>query len=276
MAVFLALCSAAAVGTSDFLGGFASRHTKAVTAAAYSNAVGTLFFIIAAPIAGGSLVGDDLAWSIGSGVAGALGILALYRGIGVARVSIVSPMAGVGAAALPVIVSATTGDDLSALSLVGIGLGLVAIALVTRARSDHVGSVSASVLYGAGAGLGLGTLLAALGQTSGDAGLWPLLPSRAAGMLTLVIILVLMRQPLSLPRQAARPSLGSGVLAASGNALFLAGAQIGSLAVVAVVTAMFPAVTVLWARGIFGERLNRTQLVGLMLALISVALIAGG
>ncbi len=275
MAVLLALCAAMVVGTSDFMGGFASRHTTAVTAAAYSNVMGAVFFAVAAPIAGGSLVDGDLGWSILSGVGGSLGILSLYRGISIARVSIVSPMAGVGAAALPVLFDSVSGQDLSTAAAVGIGLGLVAIALVSRARADHTGSIPASLIYGAGAGLGLGTLLAALGQTSDDAGLWPLLPSRLAGTATLVIILVVSRQPRRLPRPARPSALGSGVLAASGNALFLAGVQIGSLSVVAVVTSMFPAVTVLWARVLFAERLTRTQLVGLALALVSVALIAG-
>ena len=71
MAVFLALCSAAVVGSGDFFGGFASRHTTAVTAAMYSNGVGALFFIIAAPIAGGSVIDNDIWWSTAAGVAGA-------------------------------------------------------------------------------------------------------------------------------------------------------------------------------------------------------------
>ena len=276
MAVFLALCSAAVVGSGDFFGGFASRHTTAVTAAMYSNGVGALFFIIAAPIAGGSLINNDIWWSTAAGVAGALGIVVLYRGIGAARVSIVSPSTGVGAATVPVIASTLTDDAISAVAGFGIGLGLIAIVLVSQGSSADSGSVRTSLLYGAGAGLGLGLMLTALAQTSGDAGLWPLLPARLAGTATIIAIVLLLGQPRLLPRAAAPPAIGSGVLSAGGNAFFLAGTQVGSLATVTVLTSMFPAVTVLWARVVFKERLRPLQFVGLAVALVSVGLIAGG
>ena len=242
----------------------------------YSNTVGALFFFIAAPIAGGSLIDDDIWWSLVAGIAGALGIVMLYRGIGLARVSIVSPLAGVGAATVPVVASALTGDEISAVTGIGIGLGLIAIALVSQGSSDASASVKSSLLYGAAGGLGLGLMLAALGQTSDDAGLWPLLPARLSGTAALIATVLILRQPRRLPRAAVAPAIGSGVLSAGGNALFLAGTQVGSLATVAVVTSMFPAMTVLLARLVFKERLKRIQLVGLVVALVSVALIAGG
>lgn len=51
-------------------------------------------------------------------------------------------------------------------------------------------------------------------------------------------------------------------------------AAFGDLSVVAVVTALYPAGTVLLARGVLAERIHRGQLVGLGTAAVAVSLLA--
>jgi drug/metabolite transporter (DMT)-like permease len=79
---------------------------------------------------------------------------------------------------------------------------------------------------------------------------------------------------------AARPSLpasaAAGALDSLANFAFLLAVRRGDLAVVAVITALYPAATVLLARAILGERLGRTQLAGLGLAAVAVSLLAVG
>lgn len=58
------------------------------------------------------------------------------------------------------------------------------------------------------------------------------------------------------------------------NLLFLLAARSGDLAVVAVVTALYPAGTVLLARGVLAERIHRGQLIGLGTAAVAVSLLA--
>ncbi len=71
-------------------------------------------------------------------------------------------------------------------------------------------------------------------------------------------------------------SIGAGFLVTLGNGLFVLGTTRGSLAVVSVVAAMFPAATVLLAWVVFGERLTRRRQLGHVLALVAVGLVAGG
>ena len=59
-------------------------------------------------------------------------------------------------------------------------------------------------------------------------------------------------------------------------ALYLAATGAGLLAVVAVVTSLYPASTVLLARVVQHERLHRDQFVGIALAVVAVVLIALG
>ena len=60
------------------------------------------------------------------------------------------------------------------------------------------------------------------------------------------------------------------------NVTFLFALEYGSLAPVAVLSSLYPAATVLWARLLLGEKLDRRRIIGLAAALVAVGLIAGG
>jgi drug/metabolite transporter (DMT)-like permease len=60
------------------------------------------------------------------------------------------------------------------------------------------------------------------------------------------------------------------------NLAFLLAVSDGDLAVVAVVTALYPAGTVLLARVVLAERIGPSQLAGLGLAAVAVSLLAVG
>ena len=62
----------------------------------------------------------------------------------------------------------------------------------------------------------------------------------------------------------------------SANVLFLLANREGLLAVVAVITSLYPASTIALAQIVLGERLARHQVIGLVLATVAVVLIVGG
>ena len=67
----------------------------------------------------------------------------------------------------------------------------------------------------------------------------------------------------------------TGVLDMTANVLFLLANREGLLALVAVITSLYPASTIALAQLFLGERLARHQVVGLALAGVAVVLIAG-
>jgi drug/metabolite transporter (DMT)-like permease len=68
-----------------------------------------------------------------------------------------------------------------------------------------------------------------------------------------------------------------GFLDTGGNALFAAASSShGLLSVVAVLASLYPVVTVLLARMLLGERVQRTQDFGVVIALVGVVLITAG
>lgn len=277
MTVLLGLLAALSVGTSDFLGGLASRRADPVVVTAASSLVGLVLAFVASLVVVGEATMADVAWGALGGVVLAGGLVALYAGYARARVSIAAPVAGVGAAALPVIVASLFGDDaLSPTATAGVLLGLLAIGMVSMARSEQRGSVGSSVLYGLGGAAGVGMLLVCLANTSEDSGLWPIVAARGAGFVVLAVIIAAKRFPLSTSRGVWSHVIGIAALVTAGNALFLTAARLGSTSVAAVLASLFPAATVFWAWLVFRERLRGVQMLGLGIALAAVALIVAG
>ena len=79
---------------------------------------------------------------------------------------------------------------------------------------------------------------------------------------------------------AVRPVVGLAVLAGVGSAVanvcYLAATRRGLLSLVAVITSLYPATTVGLATVLDGERLSRSQLLGMGLALVAVGLVSAG
>lgn len=281
IAVVLALLSAAAYGGSDFLAGWASRSAPYRRVAVLVHGVGTLAVLAALPWVGGMPSASALLWGGVSGLGAGLGTLALYHGLAADQMAVAGPISGVGAAALPVLVGLLLGEQPSIITLVGIGVALPAVWLV--ARGEHAPNRRAVRGAGAGvlAGVGFGLLFVALAQAPADSGLWPGAASVvvAAASVTLARWLDQAgREPVAPAdrRPVAAAGIAAGILGAAGPVLFLLASREGLLVVVAVLAALYPAVTVLLARSVLRERVTRGQLAGLLLAAVAVVAIAGG
>ena len=277
MTVLLGLLAALSLGTSDFLGGLSSRRAEPVVVTASSSLVGFAMAFVAALVVAGEVTTPDMAWGALGGVGLAAGLVSLYAGYARTRVSVAAPVAGVGAAALLVIVEWLLGDDeLSARATAGILLGLVAIGLVSIARSDQRGSIGSSLLYGLGGAVGIGLFGLFLSRASENSGLWPIVAARGSGFIVLALIVGARGISPSVSRDVWPHVIAIAALITAGNALFLTATRVGSTSVAAVLTALFTAVTVFWAWLVFRERLRRVQMLGLGVALVAVALIATG
>jgi drug/metabolite transporter (DMT)-like permease len=80
-------------------------------------------------------------------------------------------------------------------------------------------------------------------------------------------------RPAGVPRAALAPALACGALDMVANALYLAAARQGQLGLVATLSSLYPASTVLLARVVLGERLGLWQQVGVAGAVAAVVLI---
>ena len=276
MTILLALASALVYGTADFLGGLASRRAAALAVTFVSQCAGLASLLVVFPFAHGQgLNGADLAWGAAGGMAGALALVCFYWALAAGTMSVVAPLTAVVSAVVPVITGLALGERPSAWSLAGVVLALPAIALIAHERGPVRARVTRLVLGAAvAAGLGFGFFFVALAKTSGDSGMWPLLGARVASVSLLALALVVTRRAPRLPTEVRPMTLVAGVFDTSANALYLAAASRGLLSLVSVIAALYPASTVVLARVVLGERVQRWQFGGFVLAALAVGLVA--
>ncbi len=276
MAVLLALLAAGSYGISDFLGGLASRRTQALTVLLYNYPAGALVMAALLPVFPGVVGGRTLAWSLIGGAVGLAGVALLYSALGVAAMNVISPVTAVLSACVPVLVGVATGERPAGLAWVGIGLGLGAVVLVSRSQSagTSAGIPRSALLMALGAGVGFGLYFVCLARTDPGSGLWPVVIARISSAV-LVVPLAYRALAWRRVRGSLLPIvLGSGVLDAAANLAFLEASRHGYLSIASVITALYPAGTMLLAAALLGERTGPLQRVGLALAAVAVVLVS--
>jgi drug/metabolite transporter (DMT)-like permease len=274
VAAALALCSALAYGLSDFVGGLLARKTNVWAVAATSQATATVLTVALVGIRAGDPDMAALLWGFLAGLGSGAGNVLIYRGLAAGRMTVVAPLSGVTAAALPVLAALVAGERPGTVSVLGVVTALPAIWLVSGGGSGLRRANRLDVVNGLAAGAGFGVQFAALGQVSADAGLTPLALSQVVSVVAIVIGAWAASAP-SWPRDRfARLGTVAGLLAGVATICFQVAVQNGPLTIAAVLAALYPAATVLCAAIVLRERIHRSQGVGLALAAAAVVLLA--
>jgi drug/metabolite transporter (DMT)-like permease len=279
VAILFSLLSALAYGTADFGAGLASRRFAAGPVTGVAQALGVITTAAAVILFPGS--GPKTAaleWGALSGVGSAVGTLSLYHGLSVARMSVVATLSAVLTAVVPAIVGIALGNQLRVGTALGVVIAIPAIAMVSwQPNPSDRRTAQAGPLYGVLAGLGFALLFIALDQAGTHAGAWPLLPGQIVSLVLIAPLAYRGMRAVSPPsRTTMALTLGAGVLSGTANLLFLAATGHGQLAIVAVVTALYPVVTVIMARVSLSERWTRIQAIGLLVAAAAVVLVTTG
>src|SRR5512141_1445748 len=107
--VLFGLAAALTWGVGDFSGGLATRRARAFSVVLLSQTLGIVLLALLATITRERLPAlADIGWGAASGIAGLIGLAALYRAMAIGQMGIVAPVSGVITAALPVIVGGLT------------------------------------------------------------------------------------------------------------------------------------------------------------------------
>jgi uncharacterized membrane protein len=284
MAYFLALLAAGFYGAADFTGGLVTRRAAALPVVFLSQACGLVLVALALPLLPAATPSTaDLWWGAAAGLTGGIGVALLYHALSIGTMSVVAPTTAVAAVALPVLTSIALGERPGWLPLIGIMVGIVAIVLVSRqtvqpaVRPTDRPAVRPSGLGPALlAGIGVGLFLLTIAQTRTEAGMWPLLTDRIASVAFFGIVVGGGRRSLRMPVSLAALAIGAGALDMIANALYLLAVRIGPLSPVVTLASLYPASTILLARGILEERLSAWQTAGVLTALVAVLLIVSG
>jgi drug/metabolite transporter (DMT)-like permease len=272
-----ALAASLSWGVGDFLGGVKARVLPSLTVLAVSQPFGLAALGIAVAVRGTGIPGDEVAWSALAAVFGTVGLFVFYIGMAAGAISVVAPIAALSAG-IPVIWGvAVSGDHVSTLQVVGFVAAVGGSVAASLERRPERTQIAAGVGWAVLAMLAFGAYYVPMHAASTQDWLWPAFLFRCTSV-TLVWSVVLTRRlrPTGLRGNWAA-LIAIGFLDTGGNALFAAASSAhGLLSVVAVLASLYPVVTVLLARLLLEERVQRTQDVGVLAVLAGVVLITAG
>jgi drug/metabolite transporter (DMT)-like permease len=278
MAAVLALLASLIWGTSDFLGGTLSRRIPAIIVVGFSQAAAMVVLVPVAAGAGG--FGADsgyLPWAIGAGAVGLLALGAFYHGLATGSMGVVAPIAAMGVA-VPIAVGFAEGDAPGGLQIAGLAIAAVGVVLASGPRAEGGRNLRPVVLAGLSA-VGFGLVILFIAKGSAHSVVMTLLVMRATSVLPLVV-LGLAAGRLGVSTREAGPHWRMlavvGLADLTANGAYAVASRHGLLALVAVLSSLYPVVTVLLARVVPDERLRSVQTVGVIAALAGVILIGAG
>jgi drug/metabolite transporter (DMT)-like permease len=278
LAVSLGLAAAISWGIYDYLGGLRSRELSVTWMLTVTQ--GIVFVGSAAAVVMDGAAPPpppEAALAVAAGAAYAVSLGSFFRAVTVTRISVVAPISA-GGAAIPVLAGIASGDGPGATALAGIVLTLAGVCVLCAAtpgeRSPDIAprlGVTLALLSALGTGLYF--LFIDLAAT-GDNVLWTLLI--VSGVVCTTLVLVSFRPGAHRPPggRLLAPLILPGCVVLAGNFAYAFATTLGQLAVVAVLAALYPAITALLARVLLGERLRRAQQLGAAAALIGVGLMA--
>jgi len=274
MPILLALLSSALWGWADFRGGTLSRRLPTTVVVGLSQ--GCAFVALVPLVLALGDRPDSLLAGALAGVVLAVGLAAFYGALAVGTMGVVAPVSSTGAI-VPVVVGLARGEQPSSWQLVGIVIALVGVVLASGPELSGGAARRPLVLALVAAGC-FGTVLLLFAEAAeGPAGgvLVSMLVLRAA-MVTALAPWAL-RSVRGTDWRAALPSLALlGVIDVAANTTFTYATRGSLLSVVAVCGSLYPVVTVLLARQVHGERLQRVQGVGVAASLAGIVLLASG
>lgn len=262
-------------GAGDFSGGLASRRTGAYRAVLYGEAFGLVLLFAATLVFREALPGwGTLAASAAAGALGSMGMLTLYRAMNDGQMSIAAPVSAVLTAALPVVVGAWLDGWPPAIKLAGFGVALIAVWLISQAPGGHSQLTRlADLRLPMLAGFCFGLYFIIIHQATQTSLLWPMIASRSAGTLTLVVFMLIRRDSWRLGGPAWPLIMLNGTLDVAGNTFYILAGQGGRLDVAAVLSSLYPGATVLLAWLILKERTTTLQKAGILAALLTIVLL---
>jgi drug/metabolite transporter (DMT)-like permease len=284
MVTMLALASAIIYGTADFLGGAATRKSSPLAVLAITAPAGAVIMVALAlvlPLGSGHMTWAGAGWSMAGGVAGGAGLIAFYAGFAAAPMSVVAPVTALIATVLPVGVALSQGERPSLSVAIGAVICVAAVICVSmeRPNEDRPGRLARmrALVYAIPAGVAFGLFFVFLREAGTSGVVWPVAIARLAGTAIALICCAVLRVRPLMRRDGDRLlgiALASGSLDALANCAYVMATRSGMFGLAVVLTSLYPGITVLLARYVFGERMRWIQRAGLILAGVGVALVS--
>jgi len=254
MAAALALAGALGWGVGDFFGGLAARRLAVLTVLAVSQTIGLVGVLAWALLSRDPYPGSaELAPAAAGGIVAMIGLGALYRGFAIGAMGIVAPISA-ASPVVPLAVDTSRGDVPSTLQWLGVGFVVAGIVVLSREpQAQDQRRVAAGAGLAIVAALGFGLFFVGIDAGADESAAWAVTAARLAAVPVVVVAALV-----------------------TATTLVAAATTFGAVGIVAVLSSLYPIVTLVLAWLVLGERLSATKRAGGFVALAGAALVAGG
>jgi drug/metabolite transporter (DMT)-like permease len=261
-------------GTSDFLGGYATRRANAFLFSTVVNIGGLLLVgTLASTTHAAFPSGRSVLWLLAGGASGGASLAIFYRALASGRMGLTAPVAAVFSAAIPTVFSMFTEGVPGKIPVIGFFLAAIGLWLITRAEDGNTPEGIGLALL---AGAGFAVFYLCVRQASDGSAFWIATFTRTGGLLITGLIVLMQREFSDITAAGVRWGILTGCVDSIGTILFVRASQTGRLDEAVVISSLYPAVTVLLARIFLKEHFTRWRFVGLLAALAAVPMIAAG
>ena len=278
LAVSLALIACLNWGISGFLAGMKSRIIPVLTLLVFSSMASVAMFIIIMGARGVPFPRDPrLLYAVMGGACGVGALYCLYRGLAVGAISVVVPVSSL-CALVPVLTGLAIGEVLDPIQVFGIFFAIGGGLMVSLEKNIDANNkrFAAGILPALGAALGFGVFFVVMDLAGTVDPIWAAMISRSSFFLFLLPAVLLKRPCLKIKPSHLPAVFAIGILDGSAALAYTIATTKGLLSLVSVISALYPAVSVILAAFILKERLRGLQFFGVALAIMGVTLISAG
>jgi uncharacterized membrane protein len=259
-------------GTSDFLGGYATRRANAFLFTVVVNiggllVVGTLASATHAPFPSAR----SAAWVLAGGISGGAALAIFYRALSSGRMGLTAPVAAVLGAAIPAAFSMLTEGMPGRVPLLGFVLAAIGLWLITRTEA---GGKPEGIGLAVIAGIGFASFYLCVRQAGDASAFWIAALTRTGGLIVTGLVVLFLGKFSDITPAGLGLGVVTGCIDSLGTILFVRASQAGRLDEAVVISSLYPAVTVILARLFLKEHFTRWRFVGLLAALAAVPMIA--
>jgi drug/metabolite transporter (DMT)-like permease len=276
LGVLLALSSSLMWGFADYLGGLQTRSRQVLAVVLVSQTAGLVVISSVVALRGVDWPGAEAMLPAGAaGVLAAVCIVFFYLALSYGPVSIVAPVLA-SSACIPVVYGLVRGERPSPLQLAGLVATLAGVMLVSWTQGDGHARGRRGIGFGVIAALLLGTVMVLFSRAAAVDPYWASFTLRVVSIATIGVFIAARRTMPRVDRRAIWVIGGIGVLDMLANLAYSVATTLQLLSITAVLSSLFPVVTVALARIHLGERVTRVQQTGSLMTMLGVLLVAAG
>jgi len=263
-------------GIADFIGGLKSRDLPTLSILMISSFTGAFILGIILLLMKSPLPSDPLLfWAIPAGLIGIIAMFLLYRGLAAGAMSILAPISAAGVI-LPVIWGIFSGDALSGFCMVGIVIAILGsvMAVMENDPKRKKKKLTKGIGLAVGSAFFVGLYYITMDTACTHHPIWASMIMRLSALIIFIPLLFLSKVTVNIGKVQLPYILLMGVMDTMAAVCFAVATSKGMLSQVAVISSLYPAVTIILSTVITGERIQKIQFSGVVLAIAGVTLIS--